>query len=217
MTQLYEISVKLSPNQKKNLSKAYHSRETIVLRLTNSALSGSNKLFVLANVVKRLNKSRQLKKGMDIKLYKRNPWFISSSRCSFRGASQIVKKMSGEGVKTGGFFVPQNQMHKLIPCEDLLNMKQKKEPPLCSTKTQRGGFLGTLLTSFGIPLAIEAIKKLTGKGSPRIGLQKINKTNGKGAPRIGLPPISFKTPPPFYTYSSIGQGVKKQKKAKGCY
>ena len=72
MIQLYEISVKLSPNQEKNLSKAYHRRENIVLRLTNSALSGSAELLVPANVVKRLNKSKQLKNGMDIKLSKTN-------------------------------------------------------------------------------------------------------------------------------------------------
>ena len=40
------------------------------------------------------------------------------------------------------------------------------------TKTQTGGFRGTLLASIGIPLAVEAIKKLTGKGAPRIGLPK---------------------------------------------
>ena len=34
MTQLFEINVKLSKNQKKNLSDAYHKRETIVIRLT---------------------------------------------------------------------------------------------------------------------------------------------------------------------------------------
>ena len=43
------------------------------------------------------------------------------------GASQIVKRISGTGVKTGGFLTPQNQMHKLIPYKDLLNMKQKKD------------------------------------------------------------------------------------------
>ena len=41
------------------------------------------------------------------------------------GASQILKKILGKGVKTGGVLVPQNQMHKLIPYKDLLNMKQK--------------------------------------------------------------------------------------------
>ena len=42
MTQLYEIKVSLSQNQKKNLSKAYHKRETIVLRLTKDSLSGND-------------------------------------------------------------------------------------------------------------------------------------------------------------------------------
>ena len=42
MTQLYEIKVSLSPNQKKNLSNAYHKRETIVLRLTKDSLSGND-------------------------------------------------------------------------------------------------------------------------------------------------------------------------------
>ena len=45
------------------------------------------------------------------------------------GGFQIVKKISGKVFKTGGFLIPQNQMHKLIPYKDLLNMKQKKLPP----------------------------------------------------------------------------------------
>ena len=44
MTQLYEIKVKLSENQKRNLSRAFHQRETIVLRLASNALSGSDTL-----------------------------------------------------------------------------------------------------------------------------------------------------------------------------
>ena len=35
------------------------------------------------------------------------------------------------------------------------------------TKTQTGVFIGTLLASIGISLAVEAVKKLTGKGAPR--------------------------------------------------
>ena len=72
MTQLYEIKVSLSPNQKNNLSNAYHKKETIVLRLTKDALSGNDTLLVPKNVVKRLAKNRQMKKGMDIKLAKTN-------------------------------------------------------------------------------------------------------------------------------------------------
>ena len=44
------------------------------------------------------------------------------------------------------------------------------------------GFWGTLLASIGIPLAIEALKKITG-GAPRMGSDL---TKGHGAPRIGM-------------------------------
>ena len=43
---------------------------------------------------------------------------------------------------------------------------------------QSGGALGALLASIGIPLAIEAVKKVFGKGAPRIGRPK-----GKGLPK----------------------------------
>ena len=72
MTQLYEIKVKLSENQKRNLSRAFHQRETIVLRLASKALSGSDTLYVPSNIVKRLKNSHLLNKGMDIKLARTN-------------------------------------------------------------------------------------------------------------------------------------------------
>ena len=72
MTELFEINVKLSGNQKKNLSNAHHKRETIVLRLTNDSLHGNDTLYVPAMIKKRLEKNRKLNKGMDIKLAKTN-------------------------------------------------------------------------------------------------------------------------------------------------
>ena len=64
MTQLFEINVKLSDNQKKNLSTAYHKRETTVLRLTNNSLHGNDTLYVPAMIKKRFEKNRKLNKGM---------------------------------------------------------------------------------------------------------------------------------------------------------
>ena len=72
MTELHEINVKLLENQKKNLSSAYHKRETIVLRLTKDSLRGNDTLFVPAMVKKRLEKHRRLMKGMEIKLAETN-------------------------------------------------------------------------------------------------------------------------------------------------
>ena len=72
MTKLYEIKVNLSEDQKRNLSRAFHQRGTIVLRLTSNALSLSDTLYILSNIVKKLTKNRKLNKGVDIKLAKTN-------------------------------------------------------------------------------------------------------------------------------------------------
>ena len=72
MTQLYEINVKLSENQKKNIGDAYRNRETVVIRLTNNSLSGNDTLYVPAMMKKRLDKNRRENKGMDIKLSENN-------------------------------------------------------------------------------------------------------------------------------------------------
>ena len=68
ITQLNEINVTLSDNQKEKLSKAFHNREIITLRLKNDALSGSDTLLVPSTTVKRLEKNRMMNKGMEIKL-----------------------------------------------------------------------------------------------------------------------------------------------------
>ena len=268
MAQLYEIKVKLSDNQKKNLSNAYHKRETIVLRLSKGSLSGNDTLYVPQNTVKRLEKNRQLKKGMDIKLAKTNirkkvggsllTSILSLGRAfaptlaktiglsalagaASEGASQIVKKISGKGVQTGGFIIPQNKISQLIPYKVHMTTKQKKDMlnailtggsiKIKPTKTQSGGFLGTLLASIGIPLAIEAIRKITGKGAPQMGQPKPrpprsvpNKpppsNNNKPPPTNnqdgGLIVPTYRSPPFFGSWpdGTIGMGIKNKVKKK---
>ena len=157
------------------------------------------------------------------------------------GASQVVKKISGSGQRasrrpqramTGGFLIPQDKIQKLIDNKHLLTNKQKEQilSALQSggqivvkpSKKQSGGLLGTMLASIGIPLAIEAVKSVFGKGAPRIGRPK-----GKGAPRIGRPKGGkgaprlggpFQRPPPIVgnweQATSWGRGMGK-KKSKG--
>ena len=257
MAQLYEIKVRLSPNQKKNLSKAYHKRETIVLRLTRDSLSGNDTLYVPLNIVKRLEKNKKIRKGMDIKLSKTNirkqvggsllstvltlgrsfgPTIAKTLGLSAlgglvsEGASQIVKKISGNGVHTGGFIIPQDKINQLITYRHLLTTKQKKDilnalqtgsgVHIKPTKVQTGGFLGTLLASIGVPLAIEAIRKMTGQGAPQLGQPK------QGPPRSvpkptndqdgGLLIPTYRTPPFYGNWpdGTIGMGTKKPKKTK---
>ena len=242
MTQLYEIKVSLSPNQKKNLSNAYHKRETIVLRLTNDSLTGNDTLYVPSNVEKRLRKNQKLKKGMDIKLSKTNirkqvggsllTSILTLGRTlaptlgktiglsalaglASEGASQVVKKIAGKGLQSGGFLIPQNKIDRLIANKHLLTDRQKKDIVdalqsggqlvMKPTKSQYGGFLGTLLASIGIPLAVEAIKKMTG-GAPRMG----SKLEGHGAPRIGM----YQPPPFIGTWEQARKGGGKKKKSK---
>ena len=244
MTQLFEINVRLSENQKKNLSTAYHKRETIVLRLSKDSLHGNDTLYVPAMVKKRLDKNRKLGKGMDIKLAKTNirkqvggsllSSILTIGRAALptigktlglsalaglasEGASQVVKAISGSGVQTGGFLIPQNKINKLIEYKHLLSTKQKQDilntlqsgsgVHIKPTKTQSGGFLGTLLASIGVPLLLKAI---TGSRAPKLGIK------GKGAPRIG----AYRPPPPFigsWDNNPVGMGIKKknyQKKQK---
>ena len=242
MTNLHKINVKLSKNQKKNIGDAYHKRETIVIRLKNDSFSGNDTLYVPAMLKKRLEKNRKENKGMDIKLSKTNirkqvggnllTSILSLGRvfgptiaktmglaalagAASTGTSQIVKKISGKGVKTGGFLIPQNKIDKLIANKHLLSKRQKEDIlaalQSCSgvvikpTKTQSGGFLGTLLASIGIPMVLKA---LTGRGAPKIGLPKPPPPRGgRGAPRIG----PWEPPPFIGTWDNqVGMGKKKK-------
>ena len=68
------------------------------------------------------------------------------------GASQVVKKISGNGIQSGGFLIPQNKIDQLIAYRHLLTNKQKKDIlnslqsggqiVVKPTKNQSGGFLG---------------------------------------------------------------------------
>ena len=82
------------------------------------------------------------------------------------GASQVVKKISGNG-----FLIPQSKIDQLITYKHLLTNKQKQDilnslqsgGQLVIRPTQKqqsgGAILSTLLASIGIPLAIDMIKK----------------------------------------------------------
>ena len=105
-------------------------------------------------------------------------------------------------------MIPQNKIDKLIKYKNLLSQKQREDIMkalqsggrliIKPTKVQSGGFLGTLLASIGIPLALKA---LTGGK----GLQVPPKTRAKGLQVL-------RKPPPFIgTWDKTGYGKKKKK------
>ena len=155
-----------------------------------------------------------------------------------------IDKIFGSGQR-GGFLVPQSKIDQLIKYKDLLTKKQKEQIVsalhtggqivIKPTKSQSGGFLGTLLASIGIPLILNA---LTGKGlqvdrhrSKRstnvyvppssIGISaqpqtKSKSNNSSGGHVLPMNQLTGMYPPPFIGSwkKPVGMGLKKKKKLK---
>ena len=141
------------------------------------------------------------------------------------GAAQALGSL-GINKILGGFMTPQNKIDQLIKYKNLLSQKQKEDLMkalqsggrliIKPTKLQSGGFLGTLLASIGIPLALKA---LTGNGLWPFalrggvqgeGLQVPPKTRAKGLQVPKKPVPRSWVPPPFIgTWDKSGYGKKK--------
>ena len=246
MTIYHPYKVNLTKGQKDKLERAFRNKNPVTLRLKKTQLSGNDQLMLTANQIKRIQKAASQGKGAEIKVSKAQAQKVGGSFVSAlfplarsvapilaktlglsalaglasEGATQVVKKISGSG-QTGGFFIPQDKIQKLLDNKHLLTKKQKEQilaalqsggqVVVKPSAKQSGGMLGTILASIGIPLALEMAKKVFGKGAPRVGRPKgkgaprVGRPKGKGAPRLGAPP-------PFF--GTWGQGMKK-KKSKG--
>ena len=126
-----------------------------------------------------------------------------------------MDKILGQGMaippQVGGFHIPQNKVDKLIANKKYLTKKQKEDILnahqsggqliIKPTARQRGGFLGTLLASIGVPLLLNA---LSGKG-----LQNRQAcTTGHGLQNRPYPYGYAPFPPPFI--GQWGDGSKKR-------
>ena len=89
-------------------------------------------------------------------------------------------------------------------------------------KTQQGGFLGTLLTSLGVPLLLNA---LTGKGLQADSTVSANTTTVYVPPSVTsnhnghgmINPYPYMSPPFFGTWNNpAGAVVKKQERERDC-
>ena len=111
------------------------------------------------------------------------------------GASQIIKKISGGQI----FQIPNDKLFMLAQMSNLLTPKQKRDLAFTAhqlmqdmnfrvTQKQVRNGIGTILASIGIPLAIDAIKGLTGRGVRGGSAVRMGSFRGGAAPRIGRPP-----------------------------
>jgi len=106
------------------------------------------------------------------------------------GAASEGEKISGGQI----FRVPNDKLFMLAQMSNLLTPKQKRDLAAAHSvpsdmnfrvkQKQVGNGVGALLASIGIPLSIEAVKKLTGRGVRGGSSMRV----GKGSPRIGRPP-----------------------------
>ena len=156
-------------------------------------------------------------------------------------ASVGVDKIFRKG-QTGGFLIPQDKTNQLIQYKDLLTKKQKEQIVsalhtggrliMKPTKTQSGGFLGTLLASIGVPLLLNA---LTGSGL-QVDKKKSRRSANVHVPKIQKPkattteqtsqalsnqdgglvlpmnymslPMDYRSPPFFGTWNNtVGMGI----------
>ena len=145
-----------------------------------------------------------------------------------------VDKIFGRG-QSGGFLIPQDKIDQLIQYKDLLTKKQKEQIVsaihtggqliIKPSRNQKGGFLGTLLASIGIPMLMNA---LTGRGlqvdnkrskrSANIYLPKYETSTSPATPSkdggLVLPMMEYRSPPFIGTWDKnpIGLGIKPKKK-----
>ena len=128
MSKLHQIRVSLTQGQKVKLARAYRNKESVSIRLKHSALSGTDVLMVPMNTVNKLAKHRNMGVGVQINISKNNIrkqtgsgifsavlpalravapaigktlGLATLAGAASEGASQIMKKISGQGTRGG--------------------------------------------------------------------------------------------------------------------
>ena len=173
-TAYHPFKIALSDGQKAKLQHAFASRSSVTLRVKPGDIGRGDELLLTATQINHMKKANSERKGADLNLFstvlglarpliKPALGALASTGLSF-GVEKILKKIFGKG------YGPQEI--KLYELAKMLTPAQKKgvENYLVGKGmvrgggvAQYGGFLG-MLASIGVPLAIELVKKLVGKG-----------------------------------------------------
>ena len=182
----YKIA--LTDGQKKKLQKAYVSKTAVTLRVKPGQIGRSDEPLLTATQISRLKKTSAEEKGMEIKLsqtqiqntaqrggslfsamlglarplIKPALGALASKGLSF-GAEKVLKKIFGNG------FGPKDiELYKLV--QKMTPTQKKAAEQYLGGKglvkgggAQYGGFLG-MLASIGVPLALDLVRKIIGKG-----------------------------------------------------
>ena len=185
-TTYHPYKIALSDGQKQKLQKAYLSKTAVTLRVKPEQIGRGDELLLTATQISRVKKTAAAGKGLELKLsqtqiqniaqrggnlfsavlglarplIKPALGALASAGLSF-GAEKVLKKIFGKG-----FGPNEIELYKLA---QRMTPAQKKERYLVGQgvvrggAAQYGGFLG-MLASIGVPLAIDLVKKILGKG-----------------------------------------------------
>ena len=219
----YKIA--LTDGQKKKLQKAYVSKSAVTLRVKPNQIGRGDELLLTATQISRLKKTSAVGKGMEINLsqtqiqnttqrggslfsamlglarplIKPALGALGSAGLSF-GAEKVLKKIFGNG-----FGPKEIELYKLV---QKMTPIQKKEAEqylvgqgfVQGDSAQYGGFLG-MLASLGVPLALDLVRKIIGKG---LQTQPPPRSRKRRTPPLPPPPkgkgIQIQPPPFFGTW-----------------
>ena len=140
-----------------------------------------------------------------------------------------IDKLFGSGAgQVGGFLIPQDKVDKLIANKKYLTKKQKEDIVAAlqsggdivirpTPRQMRGGFLGSLLATIGVPLVLNALmgKGLQNRSSCKTGHGLQNRGKGGRSRGKGLQNRPYANPyarfPPFIGQwpEAYGRGTKK--------
>ena len=180
----HPFKIALTDGQKKKLQKAYVSKTADNLRVKPGQIGHGDELFLTETQINRLKKKLAAGEGMVIKfsqtqiqntaqrggnlfsamlgLAKPALGALASAGLSF-GAEKVLKKIFGNG------FGPREiELYKLVQRMTPAQKKAAKQylvgkDLVKGSGAQYGGFLG-MLASIGVPLAIDLVRKIIGKG-----------------------------------------------------
>ena len=220
-TTYHPYKIALTDGQKKKLQKAYASRQAVNLKVKPAQVGRGDELFLTDTQIKRLKKTSATGKGMVIKLSQTQiqntaqrggslfsamlglarPFIrpalgaLASAGLSF-GAQKVLKKIFGKG-----FGPKEIELYKLV---QRMTPTQKKAAEQYLVQkglvkgggAQYGGFLG-MLASIGVPLALDLVRKIIGKGMQT----QRPRSRARRAPPLPPPPKGKGMqiqPPPFF-------------------
>ena len=220
-TTYHPFKIALTDGQKKKLQKAYVTKTPVNLKVKPDQIGRGDELLLTETQIARLKKRSAAGKGMVIKLRQtqiqntsqRGGSFFSamlglakplikpalgalaSAGLSF-GAEKVLKKIFGKG-----FGSKEIELYKLV---QKMTPTQKKEAErylvsqgfVQGGSAQYGGFLG-MLASIGVPLALDLVRKIIGKGMQT----QPPRSRPRRAPPLPPPPKGKRMqiqPPPFF-------------------